>query len=40
LFVEGVCDTIEPALTEYGADHTVACHVTTGHTTARERVSV
>jgi len=40
LFVEGVCDTIEPALTEYGADHTVACHVTTGHTTARERVAV
>jgi oligopeptide/dipeptide ABC transporter ATP-binding protein len=40
LFVAGMCDVTEPALTSYGADHTVACHVTTGHTTARERVAV
>jgi oligopeptide/dipeptide ABC transporter ATP-binding protein len=40
LFVAGVCDTIEPALAEYGAGQTVACHVTTGKVTARERVAV
>jgi peptide/nickel transport system ATP-binding protein len=40
LFVEGVCDTIEPALTEYAAGQTVACHVTTGNVTAREHVAV
>jgi len=40
LFVEGVCDTIEPALAEYGTGQTVACHITTGKVTARERVAV
>jgi oligopeptide/dipeptide ABC transporter ATP-binding protein len=40
LFVEGVCDTIEPALAEYAANQTVACHVTTGKVTAREHVVV
>jgi peptide/nickel transport system ATP-binding protein len=40
LFVEGVCDTIEPALTEYAAGQTVACHITTGSVTAREHVPV
>jgi peptide/nickel transport system ATP-binding protein len=40
LFVEGVCDTIEPALAEYAANQTVACHVTTGKVTAREHVAV
>jgi peptide/nickel transport system ATP-binding protein len=40
LFVEGVCDKIEPALAEYGADQTVACHITTGKVTAREHVAV
>ena len=40
LFVEGVCDNIEPALAEYGAGQTVACHITTGKVTAREHVAV
>jgi len=40
LFVEGVCDKIEPALVEYAADQTVACHITTGKVTAREHVAV
>jgi peptide/nickel transport system ATP-binding protein len=40
LFVEGVCDKIEPALTKYGAGQTVACHITTGKVTAREHVAV
>ncbi|MFO7168046.1 MAG: ABC transporter ATP-binding protein [Chloroflexota bacterium] len=40
LFVAGMCDTIEPALTEYAAGHMAACHVTTGNVTARERVEV
>jgi oligopeptide/dipeptide ABC transporter ATP-binding protein len=40
LFVEGVCDTIEPALSEYGAGQSVACHVTTGRVTIREHVAV
>jgi oligopeptide/dipeptide ABC transporter ATP-binding protein len=40
LFVEGVCDKIEPALAEYGADQAVACHITTGKVTAREHVAV
>src|SRR5262245_18836561 len=40
LFVAGVCDTVEPALTEYDAGQTVACHITTGNVTAREPVAV
>jgi len=40
LFKEGLCDTIEPALAEYGANQIVACHVTTGKVTAREHVAV
>jgi peptide/nickel transport system ATP-binding protein len=40
LFVEGVCDKIEPALIEYAADQTVACHITTGKVTPREHVAV
>jgi len=40
LFVDGVCDTIEPALTEYAADQIVACHVTTGKVAAREHVAI
>jgi oligopeptide/dipeptide ABC transporter ATP-binding protein len=35
LFVQGLCDTIEPALALYGADQLVACHVTTGKATER-----
>jgi peptide/nickel transport system ATP-binding protein len=30
LFVQGLCDTVEPQLARYGADQLVACHVTTG----------
>jgi peptide/nickel transport system ATP-binding protein len=40
LFSPGVCDTIEPALSEYGAGHSVACHITTGKVTTREHVGV
>jgi peptide/nickel transport system ATP-binding protein len=40
LFVQGLCDTIEPALTRYGTDQIVACHVTTGKVTEQERVAV
>jgi peptide/nickel transport system ATP-binding protein len=40
LFAAGVCDTIEPALSEYGAGQSVACHITTGKVTAREHVAV
>jgi oligopeptide/dipeptide ABC transporter ATP-binding protein len=40
LFVAGVCDTIEPALAEYAAGQTVACHITTGKVTAHERVAL
>jgi oligopeptide/dipeptide ABC transporter ATP-binding protein len=40
LFKAGVCDTIEPALSEYGAGQLVACHVTTGKVTTREHVAV
>jgi peptide/nickel transport system ATP-binding protein len=38
LFVQGLCDTIEPALAHYGADQVVACHVTAGKVT--EHVAV
>jgi peptide/nickel transport system ATP-binding protein len=40
LFVEGLCDTIEPALTHYGTDQIVACHVTTGKITEHEHITV
>jgi oligopeptide/dipeptide ABC transporter ATP-binding protein len=40
LFAAGVCDTIEPALSQYGAGQSVACHITTGQVTAREHVAV
>jgi peptide/nickel transport system ATP-binding protein len=40
LFVQGLCDTIEPALTRYGTDQIVACHVTTGKLTEQEHVRV
>src|SRR5689334_7929445 len=40
LFVQGLCDTIEPALTRYGSDQIVACHVTTGKLTEHEHVRV
>jgi peptide/nickel transport system ATP-binding protein len=40
LFAVGVCDTIEPALSEYGAGQSVACHITTGNVVAREHVAV
>ena len=33
-------EEIEPALSEYGAGHSVACHITTGKVTTREHVSV
>ena len=39
LFEAGVCDVIEPALTEYDAGQIVACHVTTGNTVAREHAA-
>jgi peptide/nickel transport system ATP-binding protein len=39
LFVEGLCDKIEPALSEYDAGQVVACHVTTGKATVHERVA-
>jgi peptide/nickel transport system ATP-binding protein len=38
LFAAGLCDTIEPALSEYAADQAVACHITTGRVAAREPV--
>lgn len=40
LFVQGLCDTITPALARYGTDQIVACHVTTGKITAHEDVPV
>jgi peptide/nickel transport system ATP-binding protein len=40
LFAPGVCDLVEPALTEYGAGQMVACHITTGNVTAREERAV
>jgi oligopeptide/dipeptide ABC transporter ATP-binding protein len=39
LFVQGLCDTIEPALTRYGTEQVVACHVTTGKITEHEHVA-
>ncbi len=35
LFVEGLCDTIQPQLAEYTAGQMVACHVTTGNAVAQ-----
>jgi oligopeptide/dipeptide ABC transporter ATP-binding protein len=40
LFAEGVCDKIEPALTEYAPGQTAACHITTGRVEAREGAAV
>jgi peptide/nickel transport system ATP-binding protein len=40
LFVEGTCDKIEPALSEYAPGQVAACHVTTGRVVAREGVAV
>ena len=38
LYVEGLCDTIEPALSDYAPNQSVACHVTTGKAAAHEQV--
>ncbi|HWQ12298.1 MAG TPA: ABC transporter ATP-binding protein [Roseiflexaceae bacterium] len=40
LFVQGVCDTIEPPLMPYGAGQSVACHVTAGQVAPRESAPV
>jgi len=40
LFVQGLCDTITPALTRYGTDQIVACHITTGKITEHEHIAV